>query len=96
MSDEEIRKHQKAAAVAYDQEKDSAPVVVAKGKGYVADRIIEVWVDKILEGQFPFLQEGVNTVDGKVADKTITDTLEGWSAAVDVSGLTDDIEEELA
>jgi flagellar biosynthesis protein len=37
---EEIRK--KAAAVSYDVGKDTSPRVVAKGKGYVADRIIEL------------------------------------------------------
>lgn len=32
----------KAVALRYDQEKDAAPHVVAKGAGYVAQRIIEI------------------------------------------------------
>ncbi|HPJ95709.1 MAG TPA: EscU/YscU/HrcU family type III secretion system export apparatus switch protein [Syntrophales bacterium] len=31
-----------AAAIRYDPEKDAAPRVTAKGKGYVADKIIEL------------------------------------------------------
>ena len=31
-----------AAAIQYDPEKDAAPRVTAKGKGYVADKIIEL------------------------------------------------------
>ncbi len=31
-----------AAAIRYDPEKDTAPRVTAKGKGYVADKIIEL------------------------------------------------------
>ena len=33
---------QKAAALAYEPEKDKAPKVVASGKGYVAEKIIEL------------------------------------------------------
>lgn len=32
--------NQKAVALRYDQEVDQAPVVVAKGKGYIAESII--------------------------------------------------------
>jgi flagellar biosynthesis protein len=35
-------KRDKAAAVRYDQERDSAPVVTAKGEGLVARRIVEL------------------------------------------------------
>ncbi len=31
-----------AAALGYDQTSDAAPKLLAKGKGYVADRIVEV------------------------------------------------------
>lgn len=33
---------QKAVALRYDPEKDQAPVVVAQGRGYIAERIKEV------------------------------------------------------
>lgn len=39
MIEDEIKK---AVALAYDREKSAAPVVVAKGKGEVADRIIQI------------------------------------------------------
>jgi flagellar biosynthesis protein len=32
--------HKKAVALRYDPQEDSVPVLVAKGKGYVAERII--------------------------------------------------------
>ncbi len=32
----------KAAALKYEKYKDSAPKVVAKGKGYIAEKIIEI------------------------------------------------------
>jgi flagellar biosynthesis protein len=32
----------KAVALTYDAQKDKAPRVVAKGKGYLADKIIEI------------------------------------------------------
>ena len=34
--------HKKAAAITYDREKDSAPRLVAKGKGEMAERILAV------------------------------------------------------
>jgi flagellar biosynthesis protein len=36
------RKSSKAVALRYDNQKDCAPRVVAKGKGYLADKIIDV------------------------------------------------------
>ncbi|MFN3396639.1 MAG: EscU/YscU/HrcU family type III secretion system export apparatus switch protein [Thermodesulfovibrionales bacterium] len=36
------RERKKAAALRYDAEKDSAPKVVAKGSGRIAERIIEI------------------------------------------------------
>ncbi len=39
MTDKRIRK---AAAISYDQSKNMAPRVVAKGKGHIADQIIRV------------------------------------------------------
>ncbi|MGD8523137.1 MAG: FlhB-like flagellar biosynthesis protein [Desulfobacterales bacterium] len=36
------KKAQKAVALTYDTQKDKAPRVVAKGKGYLADKIIEI------------------------------------------------------
>ena len=33
---------QKAVALRYDREKENAPRIVAKGRGYLAERIIEV------------------------------------------------------
>ena len=33
---------QKAAALKYDREKDAAPKVIAKGRGTIAEKIIEV------------------------------------------------------
>ena len=36
------KKHSKAVALTYDTRKDKAPRVVAKGKGYLADKIIEI------------------------------------------------------
>lgn len=36
-----MKKKSKAVALTYDQEKDSAPKVVAKGSGQVAEKIIE-------------------------------------------------------
>ncbi len=35
-------KKKKAAALRYDPEKDKAPVVIAKGRGELAERIIEL------------------------------------------------------
>jgi flagellar biosynthesis protein len=35
-------KTEKAVALRYDPEKDQAPVVVAQGRGYIAERIREV------------------------------------------------------
>ena len=39
MKDKQIKK---AAAVKYDQAKHMAPRVVAKGKGYIADQIVQL------------------------------------------------------
>ena len=36
------KKASKAVALTYDTQKDKAPRVVAKGKGYLADKIIEI------------------------------------------------------
>ena len=36
------KKSSKAVALTYDKKKDHAPRVVAKGKGYLADKIIEI------------------------------------------------------
>ena len=36
------RKSSKAVALSYDNQKDRAPRVVAKGKGHLADKIIDV------------------------------------------------------
>ncbi|MDQ7039279.1 MAG: EscU/YscU/HrcU family type III secretion system export apparatus switch protein [Aquificota bacterium] len=37
-----MAERKKAVALRYDPEKDRAPVVVAKGRGELADRIIEI------------------------------------------------------
>ncbi len=39
---EEERKQKKAVALKYDKDSDSAPMVTAKGKGLVAEKIIEI------------------------------------------------------
>lgn len=39
---EEDIKYKKAAALKYDREKDRAPKLVAKGRGIVAQRIVEI------------------------------------------------------
>ncbi|MCP4021364.1 MAG: flagellar biosynthesis protein FlhB [Desulfobacteraceae bacterium] len=39
---EEKRKQKKAVALKYDQENDAAPKITAKGKGIVAEKIIEL------------------------------------------------------
>jgi flagellar biosynthesis protein len=39
---EQDKKRTVAAAIKYDSGKDAAPRVTAKGKGYVADKIIEL------------------------------------------------------
>lgn len=39
-TEKESSEHKKAVALRYDKEKDSAPRVVAKGAGIVADKII--------------------------------------------------------
>jgi len=36
------KKRDKAAAVKYDEKQDSAPMVTAKGEGFVARRIVEI------------------------------------------------------
>lgn len=40
--DEIFDKNKLAVALTYEQDKDSAPVVAAKGKGYLAQQIIEL------------------------------------------------------
>jgi len=42
MDENDIRKQRKAVAVKYEAGKDRAPQVVAKGRGSIAERIIEV------------------------------------------------------
>lgn len=42
MSEYETRMKQKAVALTYDPEKNGAPVVVASGMGYMAEKITEV------------------------------------------------------
>jgi len=37
-----MNKQKKAAALTYEQEKDSAPRVTAKGRGRIAEQIIEI------------------------------------------------------
>ena len=39
------RMSKKAVAIKYDQKKSSAPVVVAKGKGYIAENIVKAAKD---------------------------------------------------
>jgi len=41
-----MKKHKKAVALKYNKGKDSAPKVVAKGKGYIAEKIIEAAREK--------------------------------------------------
>ena len=41
MMDKQLEKRKEAVALRYDEEKADAPIVVAKGKGYVAGSIIE-------------------------------------------------------
>lgn len=42
MSDEMDRAKKRAVALRYDMEKEGAPKIVAKGKGLVAERILEL------------------------------------------------------
>ncbi|MFA6448309.1 MAG: EscU/YscU/HrcU family type III secretion system export apparatus switch protein [bacterium] len=42
MDKNKTEEKQKAAALSYDVDNDSSPKVVASGKGYVAERIIEL------------------------------------------------------
>ncbi len=44
--EEKDKKPKKAVALGYDSEKDGAPKVVAKGSGYVAERIIDLAKEK--------------------------------------------------
>ena len=39
------RMNKKAVALKYDQDKSSAPLVVAKGKGYIAENIVKAAKD---------------------------------------------------
>jgi flagellar biosynthesis protein len=42
MTDKEIDKNKLAVALAYERDKDQAPRVAAKGKGYIAQQIIDL------------------------------------------------------
>ncbi|MDQ1256529.1 MAG: flagellar biosynthesis protein, partial [Candidatus Hydrogenedentes bacterium] len=42
MNDKEKEKRQRVVALHYDVQQDQAPRVVAKGAGYVAERILEI------------------------------------------------------
>lgn len=42
MTDHDKEKRPKAIALRYDEEKDGAPKVVAKGAGLVAERIVDI------------------------------------------------------
>lgn len=44
--EEKDKKPKKAIALGYDPEKDGAPKVLAKGSGYVAERIVELAKEK--------------------------------------------------
>ena len=50
---EQERKKKKAVALHYDQSKESAPRVVAAGKGYQAERILQV----AKEAQLPIYED---------------------------------------
>ena len=39
---EQTKKRDKAAALRYDDERDKAPTITAKGEGFVARRIVEI------------------------------------------------------
>lgn len=39
------RMNKKVAVIKYDKEKSAAPVVVAKGKGYIAEKILKIAQD---------------------------------------------------
>ncbi len=57
-------REKKAVALSYDPEKQNAPIVVAKGKGYLAEKIIEVARkhDIIIE-ENPLLAESLYNVE---------------------------------
>ncbi len=42
MQQDDNKKFKKAAALSYEQDSDRAPKVIAKGKGHVAERIIQL------------------------------------------------------
>lgn len=42
MSEFKKELNQRAVALRYDEERDAAPVIVASGSGYLADKIIEL------------------------------------------------------
>ncbi len=42
MSEFSRKLSQKAVALSYDEEKNAAPVIVASGSGYMADKIVEL------------------------------------------------------
>jgi flagellar biosynthesis protein len=48
-----MKKIKQAAALKYDREKDNAPKVVASGKGYIAEKIIQLSV----ENNIPLVQD---------------------------------------
>lgn len=43
--DNSIKKEKKAVALRYDQERDAAPTLAAKGKNWLAEKIIEIAKD---------------------------------------------------
>lgn len=57
-------REKKAVALSYDPEKQNAPTVIAKGKGYLAEKIIEVARkhDIIIE-ENPLLAESLYTLE---------------------------------
>lgn len=48
-----MEKVKKAAALKYEKDKDDAPVIVASGRGYIAQRII----DKARENNIPMFKD---------------------------------------
>ena len=61
-----------------------------------AHDLVLTLIDKADEGNSALLQQILDRIDGKVVERVIQDTIEGWTAAVDVSPLADGPEEELA
>ncbi|MBS4172502.1 EscU/YscU/HrcU family type III secretion system export apparatus switch protein [Bacillus sp. FJAT-49736] len=54
---DELKDRKEAIALSYQSEKNTAPIITAKGKGYVADNII----DKAKENGIP-IQEDPNLI----------------------------------